>query len=193
MSIHPRFGGWFGLRGIFIFKNVCVPTMPHVPPQDILSDEQKIEVLDRFNGNWRDGKFRDIIPVEDTYSEVQRIYFGTWPKDRKPLIEQMKEQILKENGGQSALDVNDMTYGIHQMSVSDSDETHMANGENQTCNNDGGKQGTETDNKQNNGLHLDSAGELKTSDLNRCNHLPDDKWPKLENVWTKNVISTENV
>lgn len=154
MSVHPRFGGWFGLRGIFIFKNVCVPTMPHVPPQDILSDEQKIEVLDRFNGNWRDGKFRDIIPVEDTYSEVQRTYFGTWPKDRKPLIEQMKEQILKENGGQSALDVNDMIYGIHQMSVSDSDETHMASGENQTCNNDGGKQGTETDNKQNNGLHL---------------------------------------
>ena len=103
VSIHPKFGGWFGMRGILIFKNVRVPSMPYIPPPDVLNEKQKIEVLNRFNGNFRDGTFRDIIPVEDRYSEEQWAYFKTPSKDRKQLIEHLKGQALKEKEEQGVM------------------------------------------------------------------------------------------
>jgi len=104
VSIHPRFGGWFGMRGVLIFKNIRVPTLLQVPPLDVLSEEQKIEVLNRFNGNFRDGTYRDIIPVEDRYSEDQWTFFSTPAKDRRPLLEHLKEQALNEQCGQYLAD-----------------------------------------------------------------------------------------
>ena len=85
------------MRGILIFKSVLVPTMPFVPPPDILNDEQKIELLNRFNGNFRDGTYRDIIPVEDRYSLDQWTYFNTPASGRKQLMEDLKWKALKEN------------------------------------------------------------------------------------------------
>ena len=79
--------------------------MPFVPPPDILNDEQKIvELLNRFNGNFRDGTYRDIIPVEDRYSVDQWTYFSTPSNDRKQLIEDLKLKALNEKDKRGADD-----------------------------------------------------------------------------------------
>ena len=93
MSIHPKYGGWFAFRGVAIFKNIKVPDLPQIEPPDVLpTDEMKIDALNRFNGNWQDWTFRDVIPVESKYSEEQKEYFATLPKDRKQLIEKLREK-----------------------------------------------------------------------------------------------------
>ena len=79
--------------------------MPFVPPPDILNAEQNIvELLNRFNGNFRDGTYRDIIPVEDRYSLDQWTYFSTPSNDRKQLIEDLKLKALNEKDKRGADD-----------------------------------------------------------------------------------------
>ena len=78
------------MRGVIIFKNFTCPDLPKRPAPNILkTDEQKIDLLKRFNYNWQDWNntgFRDIIPVEERYSEEQIKYFDTLPKDRFKLF-----------------------------------------------------------------------------------------------------------
>ncbi|KAH3775661.1 cyanocobalamin reductase / alkylcobalamin dealkylase-like [Dreissena polymorpha] len=91
VSIHPKYGGWFALRGVLIFKNVQCAELPRLnPPDCVQSFELRKELLERFNDRWQDWSYRDIIPVEHKYSERQKQYFGTLPKDRKALIEKWK-------------------------------------------------------------------------------------------------------
>lgn len=60
-------------------------------PKDILgSDENKIDLLNRFNGNWRDWSFRDVVPVEGRYSDEQKLYFATLPGQRGAVVERLK-------------------------------------------------------------------------------------------------------
>jgi methylmalonic aciduria homocystinuria type C protein len=93
VSIHPRFGGWFALRGVIIFKSVLVPELERRDPPDVVrGDEQRIELLERFNFRWRDWSYRDIIVAEDSYSELQKEYFITPPKERGPLIRRMRTE-----------------------------------------------------------------------------------------------------
>lgn len=92
MSIHPKYGGWFALRGVLIFKNIKHPDLERVSPVDVVKTyELKKELLERFNFNWQDWTFRDIIPVEKKYAEDQKEYFATLPKDRGALIEKIKK------------------------------------------------------------------------------------------------------
>lgn len=58
--------------------------------------ELRKELLERFNFRWKDWTYRDIIPVEKKYSEDQKEYFSTPPKDRKVLIDKLKERIEGE-------------------------------------------------------------------------------------------------
>lgn len=93
VSIHPKYGGWFAMRGIFIFKNVLVPNLPKREPEDIVKDDaKKIELLEKFNFHWKDWSFRDIIPTVAQYSEQQKKYFSTLPANRKDLLTEMKEK-----------------------------------------------------------------------------------------------------
>ena len=93
VSIHPRYGGWFAFRGVLIFKSIQAADLPQTAPPDVLNtDKLKIETLNRFNGNWADWTFREVIPVDDRYSEVQKKYFATLPKDRKGLLDEIREQ-----------------------------------------------------------------------------------------------------
>lgn len=93
VSIHPKYGGWFALRGVLIFKNVKWPDLPKKSPVDIVPTfELKKELLERFNFRWQDWTFRDIIPVEKKYSEDQKKYFETPPKDRPALVEKIKNR-----------------------------------------------------------------------------------------------------
>ena len=94
VSMHPQYGGWFGLRGVMIFKNVEVPELERKEPPDVvIGDEKRIDLLDKFNYHWQDWTFRDVIPVKERYSEDQISYFGTLPKNRKDLIEKLRSGI----------------------------------------------------------------------------------------------------
>ncbi|KAK6188048.1 hypothetical protein SNE40_004315 [Patella caerulea] len=93
VSVHPKYGGWFALRGVIIFKNVkCVNLEKKSPPDCVPTDELKIELLNRYNFQWQDWSFRDIVPSDKKYCEEQKKYFATLPKDRQELIEQIKNK-----------------------------------------------------------------------------------------------------
>ena len=88
VSIHPKYGGWFAFRGVLIFEDVICPNLKRKEPVDILvTEELKYEVLKRFNQNWRDWSYRDIIKVEARYSDEQKQFFITPPAERSKLIQ----------------------------------------------------------------------------------------------------------
>ena len=90
VSLHPLYGGWFAFRGVLILKHLLVgDEFKQKDPQNCVSTEDKtIELLERFNGNWKDWSYRDVMdtPVLDRYSEEQKEYFATLPGDRHKLI-----------------------------------------------------------------------------------------------------------
>lgn len=93
VSVHPRFGGWFAFRAVLIFKGLWAPsTLVQTPPPDcVTTPELKVEVLRRFNECWQDWTYRDVCdkPIQERYSDKQRLYFSTLPKDRTSVIEQI--------------------------------------------------------------------------------------------------------
>lgn len=91
VCIHPNYGGWFGIRGAFIFPQLLVPDLPQCLPPDVVSPDKLVELLRLFNDHWRDGAYRNIIPVKARYSPLQIEYFSLKPKDR---IEFIKETIF---------------------------------------------------------------------------------------------------
>ena len=73
-----------------IFKEKQVPELEKTPPPDtVKGDQDKIELLERFNYSWQDWTYRDIIEVEARYSDLQKKYFATLPKNRLELIEKI--------------------------------------------------------------------------------------------------------
>ncbi|XP_059840142.1 cyanocobalamin reductase / alkylcobalamin dealkylase [Hypanus sabinus] len=92
VCIHPRYGGWFAIRGVLIFPDVQDPSLEQTLPVDCVStEEKKIELLNRFNFHWQDWTYRDIIDVEERYSEEQRQYFATLPAERFKLLRQKSD------------------------------------------------------------------------------------------------------
>jgi methylmalonic aciduria homocystinuria type C protein len=88
---HPAYGGWFGLRGVLIFRNIQCPHLQQPEPEDVIpTQEMRVELLNKFNFHWQDWTFRDLIPVRKRYSQQQMLYFSTKPKDRAKLIEKIK-------------------------------------------------------------------------------------------------------
>ncbi|XP_063795480.1 cyanocobalamin reductase / alkylcobalamin dealkylase isoform X2 [Pseudophryne corroboree] len=88
VCIHPRFGGWFAIRAVLVFTEVLAPELEQILPIDCLpSREDRISLLENFNFNWRDGKYRDVLPAEEKYSGDQTLYFSTSPAERLKLLE----------------------------------------------------------------------------------------------------------
>ncbi|XP_074893087.1 cyanocobalamin reductase / alkylcobalamin dealkylase isoform X1 [Buteo buteo] len=56
VCIHPKYGGWFAIRGLLLFPDI------------------------------QDGRYRDIIEVKERYSEEQKAYFATPPAERFRLL-----------------------------------------------------------------------------------------------------------
>lgn len=91
VSMHPEYGGWFGFRGVLIFKTVMAPQLRWVEPEDCVpSQEMRVQLLEKYNWSWKDWSFRDVIVggVKERYSEQQKVYFGTEPGQRLPLIKE---------------------------------------------------------------------------------------------------------
>lgn len=94
VSVHPRYGGWFALRGVLIFRELLASDLMLGEPVDCVSSrEKRIELLESFNFHWRDWTYRDVTEtgVEEQYSEEQCRYFATEPCKRFELIAQKKK------------------------------------------------------------------------------------------------------
>ena len=52
-------------------------------------DETLVKLLTLFNDNWKDERYRDIIPVKVSYSDIQREYFRTPPGERMNVIKKI--------------------------------------------------------------------------------------------------------
>ncbi|KAM4022836.1 cyanocobalamin reductase / alkylcobalamin dealkylase [Anomaloglossus baeobatrachus] len=87
VCIHPRFGGWFAIRAVLVFTDVQAPGLEQTLPIDCVpSREDRISLLENFNFNWKDGKYRDVLPAKEKYSAEQTLYFTTPPAERLNLL-----------------------------------------------------------------------------------------------------------
>lgn len=92
VCIHPRYGGWFALRGVFIFSDIRAPRLQQRQCPDMIdSEEKKRDLIKLFNFSWRNAQYRDIILVDERYSAQQQEYFRTLPSERWKLIEKWRE------------------------------------------------------------------------------------------------------
>jgi len=81
VCLHPKYGGWFALRGVIILPNIKVPNLQRKEPPNVLKSEKEIShLLNLYNHHWQDGRFRDCGPNKDQkYSENQQNYFAHHP------------------------------------------------------------------------------------------------------------------
>lgn len=88
VCIHPKLGGWFAIRALLVFKDVRAGAdlQQKDPPDCVRSQEERIELLERFNFRWQDWSYRDMVPTEERYSDQQREYFRTPPGQRGELL-----------------------------------------------------------------------------------------------------------
>ncbi len=88
VCLHPKFGGWFAIRCVFILINVQVKDWPEPLPCSISFTEEEIaQLLLLYNDRWRDNSYRDFgIRPEAAYSDAQKEYFATSPADRGKLL-----------------------------------------------------------------------------------------------------------
>ena len=93
VSMHPHFGGWFAFRGVLLFKKVQMSDLHQSEPKDCVPDQaMRRQLLERYNFNWNDWSFRDLIMggVKERYSEEQRLYFSTNPRRRETVIKELQ-------------------------------------------------------------------------------------------------------
>lgn len=87
VCIHPRFGGWFAIRGVVLLPGIEVPDLPpRKPPDCVPTRADRITLLEGFNFHWRDWTYRDVVTPEERYSEEQKTYFSTPPAQRLALL-----------------------------------------------------------------------------------------------------------
>ena len=96
VSVHPRYGGWFAFRGVMIFEDILVKEMAYTEPINCVGGRDRlVELLEEFNFHWQEWRYRDVLDtgrVEDRYSEEQKEYFATLPKDRPELVKRWRER-----------------------------------------------------------------------------------------------------
>ncbi|XP_038049650.1 cyanocobalamin reductase / alkylcobalamin dealkylase-like [Patiria miniata] len=97
VSIHPKYGGWFAFRGILIFPEVQLPLVQRDPPNVIKTDDALKYLLDQFNDNWKENKYRDCIDVVERYSQEQIEYFMTPPSQRGKLLGFSADETIAES------------------------------------------------------------------------------------------------
>lgn len=96
-SLHHRYGGWFGFRGVIIFPNLRCPTLPRIEPlssappyRPPFPTDTVRYLLAEFRNNWKTNKWRDVGLSKDRtrlYSDMAISFFLTPPSERAVLIE----------------------------------------------------------------------------------------------------------
>ena len=96
VCVHPRYGGWFALRGVLLFHGLLAPSLAQRVPVDCVSSRDgRVELLEEFNTNWQNWKYKDVMEngeIVERYSDRQRTYFATEPRDRFDLIERWRQE-----------------------------------------------------------------------------------------------------
>ncbi|XP_027434724.1 cyanocobalamin reductase / alkylcobalamin dealkylase isoform X3 [Zalophus californianus] len=83
VCIHPRYGGWFAIRGVVLLPGIEVPDLTPTKPLDCVPKRaDRITLLEGFNFHWRDWTYRDAVTPQERYSEEQKAYFSTPPAQR---------------------------------------------------------------------------------------------------------------
>ncbi|XP_006899053.1 PREDICTED: methylmalonic aciduria and homocystinuria type C protein [Elephantulus edwardii] len=87
VCIHPRFGGWFAIRGVLLLPGIEVPDLLPTKPLDCVPTRaERITLLEGFNFHWQDWTYRDAVTPQERYSEEQKAYFSTPPAQRWALL-----------------------------------------------------------------------------------------------------------
>ncbi|EHA99751.1 Methylmalonic aciduria and homocystinuria type C protein [Heterocephalus glaber] len=87
VCIHPRFGGWFAIRGVMLLPGIEVPgLLPKKPTDCVPARADRITLLEGFNFHWQDWTYRDAVTPQERYSEEQKAYFSTPPAQRLALL-----------------------------------------------------------------------------------------------------------
>ena len=69
-------------------KDILYSSLQQVNPTDCVPEQQqRIELLEKFNFHWQDWTFRDVVDAEKKYTEEQKEYFATKPSERRGVIE----------------------------------------------------------------------------------------------------------
>jgi methylmalonic aciduria homocystinuria type C protein len=90
VCLHGKYGGWFAMRCVYLFKNFHVDeNLRRKDPIDPLHNDfnRIFDTLKKFNDSWRDSTYRSTFTVLQKYSHIQQEYFKTVPNDRKRLLE----------------------------------------------------------------------------------------------------------
>ncbi|EDV22264.1 uncharacterized protein TRIADDRAFT_29163 [Trichoplax adhaerens] len=92
--VHPKYGGWFALRGVIIFEDVNANKLAQVDPPDMIkTDQDRIRLLNLYNFHWRDWSFRDVLPgVVARYSDEQKTFFSTPPSQRPQILRKLFDE-----------------------------------------------------------------------------------------------------
>lgn len=96
VCVHPRFGGWFAIRALLIFKGVTVGSemVQPVPPDCVRSREDRIKLLEAFNFHWQVQNLSTVCHNSfDTHTTKRHMGMQSvlcqrpsdgWPLDERP-------------------------------------------------------------------------------------------------------------
>jgi len=99
VSIHPRYGGWFGFRTVIILKSITCPLERREPIDLLPEKENQLKLLNSFMYSWQSYEYRDCVKVVEKYSDRAMKYFATKPGERYDLVRQFI------NGGEDIQEV----------------------------------------------------------------------------------------
>merc|ERR1719361_2208422 len=60
VCLHPKYGGWFALRGVLVFQNVLVSDLymkQNNPPEILKFLDEIVTLLRLYNNQWNDWKY----------------------------------------------------------------------------------------------------------------------------------------
>jgi len=89
VCLHKRLGGWFAIRGVIVLDDIRAPDLTLKEQPLTLPQETIAKLLLLYNDHWQDWRFRDVIPSEETYSDLQREYFSTLPGERDLVVKKI--------------------------------------------------------------------------------------------------------
>jgi len=92
VSIHPRYGGWFGFRTVIILKSVTCPLERREPIDLLPEKEDQLKLLNSFMFSWQSYAYRDCVEVVEKYSDRAIKYFATKPGERLDLLRQFIDE-----------------------------------------------------------------------------------------------------
>jgi len=95
-SIHPKYGGWFVFRGVFIFPelefNADVEWQKSLEATDFDSRETGKLAVHEFNTAYQANRWRDVIKVKKRYSANAEKFYNIYPPSaRKTFLKELVE------------------------------------------------------------------------------------------------------